>query len=130
MKLGIRTLLISCLMAFTIPLLAACIDTTQGLAGIGQSFTSSTPSQVQTYADATRFATLATKTVDLAVQSGKLSRTTLDKLDQLNDTLHAAWVVIRDANSRGESLNFAAFNAALSAFETYRQQQAIPQATS
>ena len=126
MKLGIRTLMLSCLLALTLPLMTACIDTTNGLAGVGQSFTTLDEAQITTYSQATRAATLATKTVDLVVQTGKLDRPTLLRITQLNDTLHAAWVVIRDANARGESLNFASFRAALAGFETFRKQQGIP----
>ncbi len=105
-----------------------CTTVASGLADVATSLSSSSPAQVQTYAEATAAADLATRTVDLAVNNVKFSKATLTELQALNDSLHDAWSKLKAANDAGQSLSFAAFNAALSAYQTYRTEQAIPEA--
>lgn len=106
----------------------ACADLSAFAANTATSLSTASPDQATTYGDATAAADLATKTVDLAVRTGTLNRATLLELQSLNDALHAAWLQLKDANDKGQSLSFAAFNAALAAYQSYRTSQAIPEA--
>jgi PBP1b-binding outer membrane lipoprotein LpoB len=107
-----------------------CTTAASGLASLATSMSSSTPQQVQTYAKATEVADLATRTVDLAVNNVKFSKATLIELQALNDSLHDAWLKLKTAKDAGQSLSFASFNAALAAYQTYRTEEAIPEAPS
>lgn len=107
---------------------AGCADFAQGVSGIAQDLSTSTPAQVTTYAEATAAADLGTRTVDLVVLTGKLDTDTLSELSKLNDDVHSAWLKIKAAKDAGQSLTFAAFNAALSAYTSYRTSQGIKEA--
>jgi hypothetical protein len=109
--------------------LSGCASIAQFASGVATSLSSSSPSQVSTYADATNAAILATKTVDLAVTTLTLSKATLTELQTLNDGLHAAWLQLKAANDAGQSLDYAAFNAALAAYQSYKTSQGISDAT-
>ncbi len=108
--------------------LAGCTSMASGVATVATSMSTSTPAQVNTFADATAAATLATRTVDLAVTSLKLDKATLKELQTLNEAVHAAWLPLKDAVDKGQSPSFAAFNAALAAYQSYRTSQGIPEA--
>lgn len=108
--------------------LGGCTTLGATLGDLGQSLSTSTPSQVNTYGDATAAAALATRTVDLSVSTGKLDLPTLQELQTLNDGIHAAWLKIKAAKDAGQSLSFAAFNAALAAYQSYRTNEGIPEA--
>lgn len=109
--------------------LGGCTTVASGLSDIATSISTSSPTQVATYADATIAADLATRTVDLAVNTGKLDRATLLELDKLNDAVHAAWLQLKAANDAGQSLTFASFNATLAAYQSYRTAEGIPEAS-
>jgi uncharacterized protein YggE len=110
--------------------LGGCTTLASGISSVATSLSTASPTQVSTYADATIAADIATRTVDLAVQTGKLNKATLTELAALNDAVHAAWLDLKAANDAGKSLTFASFNAALSAFEAYRAAQGISEASS
>ncbi len=122
-----RNLLLGLVAAFTLTV-GGCTSLASGVTDLAGSFTSSSPSQVTVYGDATLAADIATRTVDLAVKTGKLDRATLLELQTLNDAVHAAWVKLKAANDAGQSLSFASFNAALAAFQSYRTSTGIPEA--
>jgi hypothetical protein len=107
---------------------AACTDLASGVAGLATDLSSSTPAQVTTYGEATAAATLATRTVDLAVTTLTLNKATLTELNSLNEAVHTAWLQLKAANDAGQSLSFASFNAALAAYQSYRVSQGIPEA--
>lgn len=117
-----KKLLLAC--ALIIPL-AGCASLAQTASGIATSLSSATPNQVTTLAEANQAATLVTKAVDVAVQTGKLDRGTLVELQTLNNSLHTALVNINSSNAEGNSLVYAAFNAALTAFNSYATQEGI-----
>ena len=95
---------------------------------IVQNLTTSTPVQVTTYADATAAADLVTRTADLAVATGKLPSSVLDAIGSYSDKVHSEWLKLKAAKDAGQSLAFQAFQDALSAFESYRTAQGIPEA--
>ena len=105
--------------------LSGCAQLAAGAANIAATVTGSTPHQVKTLAEAEQTATLVTKAVDLAVNTGKLPRATLVELNSLSDGLHAALGALQQANANGQALNFAAFNAALAAYNAYTTSQGI-----
>lgn len=107
---------------------AGCTDLASFAANTATAATTITPSEVQTYGDATAAADLATRTVDLAVQSGTLSRATLVELSSLNDALHAAWLELKAAKDANHSITYASFNAALAAFQSYRASAGVSEA--
>lgn len=110
--------------ALIVPL-AGCASLAQSVSGIATSLSSSTPSQVTTLAEANQAATLVTKAVDIAVQTGKLDRGTLLELQVLNNDLHTALTSLNASNKEGNSLVYAAFNAALTAFNAYATKEGI-----
>lgn len=102
-----------------------CTTLAQWTAGAAQSLSSSTPTQVSTYADAVLAADGVTKLADTAVNTGKLSRPVLVEIGVLSDGVHNAFVAIKAANDAGQSLDFAALNAALAAWVSYTTSQGI-----
>jgi hypothetical protein len=98
---------------------SGCTSLAQFAATTATNMSSSTPAQ------ATQAATLVTKAVDIAVNTGKLDRATLIELDALNEGVHAAWLNLKAANDSGHSLVFASFNAALDAFRAYATTKGV-----
>lgn len=94
-------------------------------AGVAQNLSSSTPSQVTTYADAVVVVDAFTKTADAYVQTGKATPTQLDAIDAISDKVHDAFTKLKAANAAGQSLDFAALNAALALWSSYTTQQGI-----
>lgn len=105
--------------------LGGCTSTAEFFSNAATELSSSTPSQVTTLADAVSAATLVTNAADVAVQTGKLDRGTLIEIQALNEALHTALTVLETANSKGESLDYAAFNAALQAWDSYAVAKGI-----
>lgn len=105
--------------------LSGCTTMAQFAAEIAQSTSSGTPSQVTTLAEAEQAATLATQAADIAVNTGKLDRGTLQEIKTLSDSLHAALGVLQSANASGQSLDYSSFNAALAAYNAYMTSQGI-----
>lgn len=89
------------------------------VANLATSLSSSSVAQVNTLGDALQAATLVTRAVDLYVTTGHPDRGTLVELKALNEGLHTSLMDLQAANTRGQSLNFAAFNAALDAYNAY-----------
>lgn len=93
------------------------------------SMSSSTPTQVTTYKDATLVADATTKTIGWLADNADtfhISLATLQQLNAINDSIHDAWLKLKAANDAHQSLNFAAINAALTAYSTYKAEAAIP----
>lgn len=111
----------------TIMPLTACQSVTKGAVNVAASLSGPTPTQARTLGQAEQAATLVTRAVDAAVNTGKLSRATLLKINSLSDAVHAALGDLQAANANNQSLNFAAFNAALDAWNTYTAANALPQ---
>ena len=105
--------------------LGGCTSTAEFFSNAATELSSSTPSQVTTLADAVSAATIVTNAADVAVQTGKLDRGTLIEIQALNEALHTALTVLETANSKGESLDYAAFNAALQAWDSYAVAKGI-----
>lgn len=78
-----------------------------------------TPGQATTLADAILVADAATKGVKFAVDTVKLPPSTLTQLSALSDGVHAALSDLEQANAAGQALDFAAFNAAVAAYNAY-----------
>lgn len=116
----LRTLLFAAALGIAIPL-AAC----QTLSQVATSFSTSTPRQVNTLAEALQAATLATLAVDAYVNTASPNRATLVELQTLNNGLHTALVNLQAANANGQSLALAAFNEALAAFRSYAANRGI-----
>jgi hypothetical protein len=75
--------------------------------------TTQTPIQVTTYGEALTAAKGVTDLTDVAVNTGKLTRSQLTTLNGLNERLHTALTDLGTAQAKGQSLVFAAFNEAL-----------------
>jgi hypothetical protein len=99
--------------------LGGCAASLETAGNIGQSVSTASPTQARTLAEALQTATLCTDAVDLYVRTGNPSRAALDELNILNDRVHSMLLDLQAANTRGQSLSFAAFNAALQAFNAY-----------
>ncbi len=112
------------LLAFAAPL-GGCTTVASSVASVATSLSSSSPTQVTTFADATLAATAATNFADAAVASGKLDKGTLVQIRALNEGVHSAWVDLSNANAAGKSLSFASFNAALDAWNAYATVKGI-----
>lgn len=95
------------------------------VAQLATNMSTAGPHDATTFADATLAATIATQATDTAVNTGKLDRATLMQLSTMNDMVHGAWLVLKAANDRGQSLEFATFNAALQAFQAYEATKGI-----
>jgi len=106
---------------------AACTSVASGVASLATEMSSSTPAQVNTYAEATAAAAIVTRTMDLAVNTGKLDKATLLELQKHNEGIHAAWLELKKANDAHQSLVYASFNAALASWRSYRTSVGIPE---
>lgn len=108
-------------------LLGGCTSLASGVATIATSLSSSSPSQANTLAGAEQAATLLTQAADVYVNSGvKISRAQLQEILLLSDAVHTALGTLERANAAGQSLDYAAFNAALSAYQSYATNENIP----
>jgi hypothetical protein len=105
--------------------LASCTTIASWTAGVAQHLSSSTPSQVSTYADAVLAADTVTRLADVAVQSGKLSVAQLQEIGAINEQVHSAFLRLKAANAAGQSLDFAALNTALQLWTSYTTAQGI-----
>jgi len=95
----------------------------------GLALSSSAPAQVQTYAGATKAAEIATRTLDVVVNSANFDRATLEEMNLLNEGLHSSWLALKAANDNNQSLVFGAFNAALTAYKLFIAKHAIKEVT-
>ena len=105
--------------------LAGCTTVASTVASIATDLSSSTSSQVTTLSEAIQAATLVTKAADTAVKTGKLDKSTLIEIRSLSNALHTALGDLEIANAQGKSLDYAAFNAALDAWNSYSTTKGI-----
>lgn len=120
----LRIGLLATALAAAIPM-GGCTTLAQWTAGAAQSLSSSTPTQVSTYADAVLAADGVTRIADLAVNTGKLSRSQLNAINSISEQVHTAFVSLKAANDAGQSLDFAALNTALAIWISYTTNQGI-----
>ncbi len=106
------------LIALALPL-GACQNLTEGVVSLVATAKGPLPQQAKTLAEAEQLATVATDLTKTVVDTGKLSRAQLVQVSSYNDGVHSAVLSLEDANSKGQSLSFAAFNAALAAWNSY-----------
>lgn len=106
--------------------LTGCVSVGQGLAELGASVSNETPTQVTTLAEAYQAARLITIAATTAVDTGKLNEATLLGLQNVRGAVRAALDTLNDAHMRGENLNFAAIDAALTAYRAYTTAKGIP----
>ena len=99
--------------------LASCTTVAQLAASTATSLSSSTPGQVKTLNDAVAAADLLTKSTKVVVDTGTLDRATLVEIDALSTGVHAALTDLEADNAAGHALNYASFNAALDAYNSY-----------
>lgn len=115
-------LLISAIIASGV-ILSGCTTVASAISNATVAFTSSTPSQATTVADAAQIATLAEQAVDLYVKNGNPSPAVLNELKVLLADLHTPLVAAENANKSGNSAAAAAavtaFNEALAAYQAY-----------
>ena len=105
--------------------LGGCATIASGLATVATEISSSTPTQVRTLADAERVATLVTRAVTIAVNTGQLSKAQLVQIRTLSNGVYAALSDLHQTQREGGSLAYGAFNAALDAFNAYATKQGI-----
>lgn len=106
--------------ACLLPLLGGCASVASFVASSATSLSSATPSQVTTLAEAVQAADLVTKGVDVYITSGApITKGQLQQVQIMNNVLHGALGDLLAANAAGKSLDYAAFNAALNAYQAY-----------
>lgn len=128
--------LIHCAAAFALAIaLSGCANFGTDLASFGvgtlTSMSTAGPSDLKTYIVATQAADLATLTMDVTAVNARalgLHKPVLQKLYALNEALHSAWLDLKAAHDAGQALDFGAIQAAWDAYNTFRVQQAIPEA--
>jgi hypothetical protein len=123
---ALRRVLIATALAVSFTTMAGCAQMAAGVSGVAGAIAGPTPTQAHDLGTAQQSATLATQIVDTAVRTGKVPRAVLLELNALSDGLHAAVDDLEVANAAHQSLDFAAFNAALDAFNAYKTANAIP----
>lgn len=102
-----------------------CASVASFAANIGAASSSTTPTQVKTLAAAVQTATLVTKGADAAINAHHFSRPVLLEINALNDGVHTALTDLEAENAKGHNLDFAAFNAALAAYNKYMSSEGI-----
>jgi FixJ family two-component response regulator len=88
------------------------------------------PTDATTLANVLQTATLATKAVDVYVQTGNPNAATLAELKKLNDDVHTQVVALQQDQAAGRALSYTLFNAAMDAFVAYANQNGIQVPTS
>lgn len=96
-----------------------CAQFAAGVTNIAASAAGPAPGQVTTLSRAEQAATVITDAVHTLVDVHKFDREQLIIVSALNDALHSALTDLEKANAAGQSLNFAAFNAAMDAYNVY-----------
>lgn len=81
--------------------------------------TANAPTSASTLAEAEQSATLATKAVDVYVNSASVNRADLLKIQQGNNVIHSALLTLEADRKAGTPLSFSAFNAAVASFNSY-----------
>lgn len=100
--------------------LAGCGTLASGAASVAATVAGPSPTQATTLGQAEQLATVATDLTKAYVDTASLSLAQLQQINALNDGLHTAITSLETANSQGQALSFAAFNAALAAFNSYK----------
>ena len=121
-RILLRAGIISVLLALP---LGACTTVAQWTANAAQSLSSTSSTQVSTYADAVLAADAVTKLADAAVNTGKLNRAQLETIQSIRGKVRAAYEQLKAANDAGQSLDFAAINEALVLWSSYATAQGI-----
>lgn len=116
------------LMCLAAPL-AGCAQVAAGLSSVAGKIAGPVTDQARTYGDAVLLADAATRATSFAVDTVKLPRATLVQLSAGSDGVHAAFLQLKAANDSGGSLDFAAFNAAIAAFNAYAVANGVAKAT-
>ena len=95
------------------------------MAGTATNLSSETPSQVTTLADADLAADTIVKLTKTAVDSGTLDAGELTEIQALRTGVRSALDALNTANAKGQSIDFASFNAALQAYQAYSTTKGI-----
>jgi predicted small secreted protein len=107
--------------------LAGC-NTLQALgvgSGVAASLKGPLPNQATTLSEAIQTADLATNITKATVDAVHFSRPVLQEISALNDGIHSAIVGLENANANHQALDFAAFNAAVAAYNSYAAAHGI-----
>jgi len=105
--------------------LSGCSTLAQVAAGTATSLSSETPSQVTTLAEADLAADTIVKLTITAVDTGKLDKGELTEIQALRAGVRAALDALHAANAKSQSLDFAAFNASIQAYQAYTTMKGI-----
>lgn len=109
-------------------LLSGCASNTP-ISDLAVSVTTATPTQAKTVGEATQALTILEKSLDAYVVSGAAKPAVLDELQSLVPPIHNALKKVQDANRAGNSAlvatTLAAFNEALTAYNSYKTSQGI-----
>ena len=105
--------------------LGGCTSLAQFAASTATNLSSSNPSQVTTLAEADLAADTLVKVTKVAVDTGKLDSGTLHELQALRGGVRTALEALHTANAAGQNVNYAAFNAALDAYNAYTTLKGI-----
>lgn len=105
--------------------LGGCTTLASFVASTATNLSSGTPEQVTTLGDADLAADAVVHLTTAAVDTNKLNAGQLMELQQLRAAVRAALDSLHTASAAGQSLNFAAFNAALDAWRAYKTQQGV-----
>ena len=97
----------------------------QTLTNLAQSTTTATPQQATTLGQAAQLADIATVATDKYVTSSSPNLATVQRLQQLRAAVRKAMDDLVAANMKGQSLTFAALNAAYSAFTSYASTNGV-----
>ena len=112
-------------------MLGGCAQLGSLVSEVTVAATSATPTQATTLAEAEQAATLAEQALDLYVRTGNPSQAVLSELQILVPAIHNSLVKVEQANSAGNSAlaatALAAFNEALTAYQTYAANNGVPQ---
>jgi hypothetical protein len=105
--------------------LGGCTTLASFVASTATNLSSGTPEQVTTLGDADLAADAVVHLTTATVDTNKLNAGQLMELQQLRAAVRAALDSLHTASAAGQSLNFAAFNAALDAWRAYKTQQGV-----
>lgn len=105
--------------------LGGCTSTAQLVASTATSLSSSTPNQASTLAEATLAADTLVKLTKVAVDTNTLDAGELTQLQALRAGVRSALDALYKANQANQSLSFAAFNAAIDAYNAYTTVKGI-----
>lgn len=111
--------------------MSACTQLSSFAIDTATELSSATPNQATTFEGATLIADAGTKTIGWLADNAStlhINLASLTQLNAINDTIHVAWLKLKASHDAGTSLDFAAFDAALTAYNTYKAETALPDA--